>query len=52
MEDSFTLRRVRALCAREGMVEYCFQTVFLGPYGIPHAYKCKAEKIKGFQFSY
>ena len=28
-----------------GLVKNGFQSVFLGPYGIPHAYKCQAKKI-------
>ena len=32
-------------CARKGLVKNSFQSVFLGPYAIPHAYQCQAGNI-------
>ena len=43
--DPFDFGGVRALRAGEGLVKNGFQSVFLGPYGIPHAYKCQAQNI-------
>ena len=43
--DPFDFGGVRALRAGEGLVKNGFQSVFLGPYGIPHANKCQAQMI-------
>ena len=43
--DPFDFWGVRALRAGEGLVKNSFQSDFLGPYGIPHAYKCQAQHI-------
>ena len=32
------------------LFENGFKNVFLGPYGIPHAYKCQAKKFLNFSF--
>ena len=43
---------VRALRAWEGLVKNSFQSLFLGPYGNPHAYKCQGRNIfKDFNLS-
>ena len=50
--DPFDFEGVQALRAGEGLVKNSFQNVFLGPYGIPHAYKCQAQQnVKGFNLS-
>ena len=43
--DPFDFGGFRALRAGEGLFKNGFQSVFLGPYGIPHAYKCQARNI-------
>ena len=43
--DPFDFGGVQALRAGEGLVKNGFQSVFLGPYGIPHANKCQAQMI-------
>ena len=35
----------RALRQDEGLIKKCFQSVILGPYDIPHAYKCQAKQF-------
>ena len=50
--DPFDFGGVCALRAGEGFVKNCFQSFFLGPYGIPHAYKCQAQNLfKNFNLS-
>ena len=46
----FWFRGVWALPQGDGLVKNGFWSVFLGPYGIPHAYKCQAKKILHFSF--
>ena len=41
----FLILAVRALRQGEGLIKNGFQSDFLGPYDIPHAYKCQAKKI-------
>jgi hypothetical protein len=41
---------VRMLPQGDGLVKNRFQSVFLGPYGIPHPYKYQAKKILHFSF--
>ena len=46
--DPFNLGGVWALPQGDGLVKNGFWSVFLGPYGIPHAYKCQAKKFLNF----
>ena len=46
--DPFNLGGVWALPQGDGLVKNGFQSVFLGPYGIPHPYKCQAKKFLHF----
>ena len=48
--DPFDLGGVWALPQGDGLVKNGFWSVFLGPYGIPHAYKSQAKKFLNFSF--
>ena len=48
--DPFDLGGVWALPQGDGLVKNRFQSVFLGPYGIPHPYKYQAKKCLHFSF--
>ena len=46
----FPIIAARALRQGEGRVKNGFQSDFLGPYDIPHGYKCQAKKILDLKF--